>query len=286
MKPVGRVIRKVLREVYLFIRWFFGTRSAPGLFLAVSLILPLYVFYFTVILPAGTCSGDFPVADTLHTEIPEMDQDTLEKVMEQIGIVDKLEQKEAYLDNLLILARQDSVVMNLNLADSVLTLEIRGVPVRVCPLADIRVTRLIRCMDQTQILSWISEPFTGTASLATIPKIPYVIKEAPKDTNEAALQNAKPLPPDSSSVFFTLFFDRQLVVEVEQTEEPYKEEKEIIEGYGREREQRIRTETIRSLLHGTSPEPEMLIRLQVSKADARAIYRGIPVLPKMTLLFP
>jgi len=247
------------------------------------LLLPVYVFYLAIVVPASSCDSDFATGDTTLIELPGIDPDSSQGILETVKAIGNLELEKAYLANLLELSQQDSAYLYLNLSDSLLNMEVQGVTMRSCTLTDIRVTRRLRCLNQSQLLNWVSTPFMGQADLSTIPKIRYVVKEAPKDTNEAALQSAKPIPPDSSSVYFTLYFDKHLTIEVGQNEEPYDEEEEIIDIYQEGIQSVIRSETMRAILHGSSPEPQILIRLQVSKADARAIYRGLPVHPGLAL---
>jgi hypothetical protein len=173
--------------------------------------------------------------------------------------------------------------MTLNQNDSMLNLEINGVVVRSCPVTEIFVSRRLNKVDHEQILSWVSTPFNLESDLSSIPKIPYVIKEAPKDTLEAQAQSSIPLPPDTSSVYFTLYFDRNLVVEIEQSEPPDDIDLEVIKSYFKAKDQTFRQEAMSAALHVRPPKQDIYLRLKVSPADARAIYRGIPVNASLAL---
>lgn len=282
MKPL-EIVKRVFREIYGFFLWFSRSKPAISLAALLTFLLPVYVFYQAVILPASSCEREFSSGDTTEVELPGISQDSNLEILQTVKDIGILELEKAYLSDLFTLAKRDSAYLNLNLTDSLLLLEIKGVTVRVCPLTEIRITRRLRCLNQSQLLQWVSQPFYGRADLSTIPKIRYVIKEAPKDTNEAALQSARPIPADSSSVYFTLYFDRNLTLEVEQREDPYEAEKEGIARYHKSIRKAIRQRTMRAILHRSTPEPEMLIRLTLSKTDARAIYRGIPVHPGLAL---
>lgn len=282
MRP-SAILKRVLKEIYDFLSWF--SRSKPAMILAIVLflLLPVYVFYQAIVVPASSCDSDFATGDSTLIELPGIDPDSSQGVLEAVKAIGNLELEKAYLTSLLKLSQQDSAYLNLNLSDSLLIMEVQGVTMRSCTLTDIRVTRRLRCLNQSQLLNWVSTPFKGQADLSTIPKIRYMVKEAPKDTNEAALQSAKPIPPDSSSVYFTLYFDKHLTIEVGQFEDPYDDEDEVIGRYQKDVERAIRSETMRAVLHGSSPDPDILIRFQVSKDDARAIFRGLPVHPGLAL---
>ncbi len=280
---LAKVFKQVWEEIHDFILWFAHSKQAIIVAFLFSLLLPAYVFYLAVVIPASSCERDFSTVDTTEMELVSLNSDSSLMILQRVDTIWDLELEKAYLSNLLLLTFQDSAYLNLNLADSLLLLEINGVPVRECRLTDIRVTKRLRCLNKSQLLQWISTPFLGRADLSTIPKIRYVVKEAPKDTNEAALQNASPLPSDSSSVFFIIYFNRHLAIEVRQREEPYDYEEEVIGSYEKKIQSTIRSKTMQAVMAGLSPEQEILIRLEVSKADARAIYRGLPLYPGLAL---
>lgn len=263
--------------------WFYHSKPAVIAALLLTLLLPAFVFYKAVVIPASSCDRDFPSTDTAATSFGELNPDSSDFILEKVKAIANMELEQAYLTNLLLLSQQDSAYLDLDLADSILRMEIRGVTVRECRLSDIRVTKRLRCLDQSQLLHWISTPFLSRSEFSTIPKIRYMVKEAPKDTNEAALQSSKPIPSDTSSVFFTLYFNRHLALEIRQSEEVYEHESDAIDAYEAQIREKVRNQTMHALISGTSPEPEILIRIEVSKADARAIYRGIPVFPGLAL---
>ncbi|MBE0647175.1 MAG: hypothetical protein IH596_05255 [Bacteroidales bacterium] len=280
---LSKILRLIWNEIHDFIIWFAHSKPAIIVALFLTLLLPAYVFYLAVVSPASSCDHDFPTADTTEMALVGLDVDSSQMILQKVDTIWDLELDKAYLSNMLLLSFQDSAYLNLNLPDSLLHMEIKGVPVRECRLTDIRVTKRLRCLNKSQLLQWISTPFLGRADHSTIPKIRYVVKEAPKDTSEAALQNAGPLPADSSSVFFIVYFNRHLAIEVRQREEPYDYEEEVLGSYEKEIQGAVRSKTMQAVLAGLSPEPEILIRLEVSKADARAIYRGLPAYPGLAL---
>jgi len=276
----------MFREIQSYFTWIRHTPTALCISLILFCILPAYVFYVVVILPVRTCGCDFPPVDSVRMAVPASDPDTNPDSREQKKVIRSLELESAYLESMLSLSKQDSAYLSLNLADSLLVILIKGVPVRSCSLTEIRISRQLRCLDQAQRVRWIAEPFLAERELSTIPRIRYINKQAPKDTMEAALQSAAPMPPDTSSVYYTIYFNRYLVVEINQSEEPYDMKKKIINRYRREKQQVINRETWQAFLHRTSPEPRILIRLTLSQADARAIYRGTPVQTGLVLKLP
>lgn len=279
-------LRRMFPAADEWISWFLHSWSAITVFLVVLFILPVYVFYKAVILPVTTCGCDFPPVDSLRAQMPVMDPDSNPVSFELARQIGSLEMTSAWLGCQLNLSRQDSAYLNLDLAANMLTLMIKGVPVRSCTLHAVRTSRQIKCLDRAQLVHWITVPFMSQKAFSTIPKIRYVNKKAPKDTIEAALMGSAPMPADTSSVCFTIYFDRHLVLQVEQAEEPFDTEREVIKKYRSECRQAVRKSTMRALFHHSNPESGILIRITMSKADARAVYRGLPVRTGLSLKLP
>lgn len=276
-------IRRVTRECSQYFSWLMHNKKMITVAVIVALALPLWVVVQIVILPATSCGKGFPSGDTISEPHSLSDSIPEEEYMHYAREIGRMEREKAYLHNLISLARQDSVYMALNLADSTLRLQIKGVTVRTTKLHGIQVTRRLRCLNEGQLLHWVSSPFMANRDMSTIPKIRYIIKEAPKDTAEASGQSTQPLMPDTSAVHFTLYFDRHLVVEINQLPDSASGDPTVIEAYLSRKRETSRKEALHALLHFTYPPPEMLIRLSVTKADARAIYRGTPVFPRLAL---
>lgn len=278
--------KRVFPSADAWFSWFLHSRTAIAIFLIVLCILPVYVLYITVILPVRSCGCDFPPVDSVRAEMPVIDPDSNPETFEMARQVGALEMTSAGLGSQLNLSRQDSAYLNLDLSGNMLTLMIKGVPVRSCSLHMVRVSRQLRCLDRAQLVHWITVPFISQKDISTIPKIRYVNKKAPRDTIEAALMGSAPMPADTSSVYYTIYFDRHLVVQVEQSEEPYETERDVIKKYRRDCRQAVRKTTMRALFHHSSPDPGILVRITMSKADARAVYRGLPFRTGLSLKLP
>jgi hypothetical protein len=260
-------------------RWFIKRKIAITIFVIIALALPAYALLINVFLPLKTAGLLVPYENYQQPSIDtiELKEKPGEETLQKIQEIERLEIKKAYLGNRLKLARStDSVYMSINLIDSTIHLEIKGVEVRVCPITQIKTSRSLLKASHNDLFAWLSGPFELEEGFATIPKIPYVIKEAPKDTLEAQAQSAMPLPVDTASVFFTLYFDRGLVLEIEQAEEPYTADKRVLRKYNHAKNKFSRKNAFNAVFRGKTAQPVIHIRLMVSKEDARAIYRGIP----------
>jgi hypothetical protein len=75
------------------------------------------------------------------------------------------------------------------------------------------------------------------------------------------------------------------VIDVEQTEPPFDTDRNMIRSYYRTKNNLMRQQALNALLQFTAPNPTITLHLRMSKADALAIYRGIPVKSQLALTF-
>ncbi|MBC7187239.1 MAG: hypothetical protein H5U38_09420 [Calditrichaeota bacterium] len=185
--------------------------------------------------------------------------------------------EEAFLKNRLTIAKTDSVALSIDLVDSLLTLDIRGVPVRECKIQRYSTSgALHRARRSPRLSGWVSRPFVLRKGWGTIVKAPIKKVDAPKDTVEAErLANMTP-PPDSGDVAFILEFTRRLTVKVSQAEE--------FSGKGHlQKLAMLAKHRVASLAEGVTnfrrlrqPAPPLIVSIELSRADAKAVYRALP----------
>ena len=90
-----------------------------------------------------------------------------------------LEKKKAFYQSRLTMANTDSIGLTLNLVDSLACLEINGVVVHKVKISKINESSVFRKANTYAIASMLSSPLTVTSSIATIKKVPLMIKLAP-----------------------------------------------------------------------------------------------------------
>ncbi len=261
--------------LFWFFSWFLRRPGMMLLFILVSVLLPLVTLTLFVILPA---MGFEPLPEATRAERDAEAKKTEITADLQPMLLDILqkEHKLNFLQNRLDLARQDSIYMVLNLQDSLLDIEIKGLPVQRCKLHQIDASNRIKVAQFEALQQWLSKPFTLKREFATIPKVPFLVVEAPKDTNEAAKLPKKPMEPEKTAVFFTLAFDRNLVLQVEQTEAVPPEEAPLVLAYQQKIDSVYGRKMIDRILQPMPDELPVFIRLKMNEGDARAIYRSIP----------
>jgi hypothetical protein len=273
-QPRARTKRNPIANYFRWFRrlWFLKLM----LFLIIAALPPLILIYVTIYMPLESATrmaihktGD----ERSYQRVPAGLSDSQ---MEKVRQLEAAEQERVFLKNRLNLASQDSVYLVLNIPDSTISLEIKGVTARLCKIGKMVVSRRVTRINRTDIIEWISTPFTLQAASATIPKSPIVFKKAPKDTLEAQSTSSIPVPPELNSVFFTLQFDKDLLIDVEQIQPIPEDDKEIIRNFTVEKRKAIARQALNSVLHLEPPHQELRIMLWLDEADARAIYRAIP----------
>ena len=101
-------------------------------------------------------------------------------------------------------------------------------------------------------------------------------KKAPRDTIEAELNREKPALRDTLDVHYTLFFDRNLQMEIQQVEKNNIGTRNISLNYRLKRKKEQLIQILKPLVHGKLPEYSICINLKIKKEDARVIYRSLP----------
>lgn len=188
-----------------------------------------------------------------------------------------LTRKLAFTGARMRMSTSDSIGMTVNLTDSLIALQIKGVNLRSIPVISFSVAGSISGIDRYALASLLAEPMQIVSSEATIAKEPLMIKIAPRDTAEAA---ALPLIVQDTLMIDPVFFRLKLTngVRLVVLQE--------VTGGGPEQRARNRflfKQSVRDASGGFAralafkfPVYEPEIRVVVSKVDARILYRAIP----------
>jgi hypothetical protein len=242
-------------------------------FLLSLLIFPVLLLVYATIIPIS----DYKPAAEIGANKTQVSVSLDDAQKEDIIKIINLEKERDFEKNRLSLASQDSIYLVINVPERSMAIEIKGVQVRTASILRVESDQKIPLFSHEHTSVWLADPFVLKKYFATIPKIPIVIKDAPKDTIEAQKLSSKPLPPDSTIVLTSLYFDRNLIIEINQDAIPVERELAIVEAYNvKKLEYMPEKTTIEKLLNPGATDMPLTIRLIVSAADARAIYRAIP----------
>ncbi len=187
-----------------------------------------------------------------------------------------LEIKQAYFQSSLKLAATDSIYLSLDLADSTIAVDIKGVTVRICRISKIKMAADLNSKrESSTLIKWLSSPFSLQSETSTISEAPIRVKRAPADTVEAMAMAEVEIPREKRFVCFTLDFDRNLSVTVAE------EKAENIVGWARKVFQQGVWESKSFLSRlgerlGCAERGNAHIYLEISRMDAKAVYRALP----------
>lgn len=259
-----------------FFRWFLRNRRIQVIFILLVLSVPVFMIVYGIVLPTRnykpSTSTGMASQESAHNGSVSLSGEQEGKVKDII----RLENEKAYQAARLSLSNKDSVYFVLSMPDSAIILEIKGVPVRVNKFVSCEISNRFALINHENLLPWISEPFLLESDEATIPKSPIVVKQAPKDTIEAQKTASGPAVPDSTDVYYTLYFDRNLVVEVEQSNPMGKGNVQKVQEYLEAKKQEVRRSVIQTLKNPQQANQPLHIRIVLNEADAKAIFRAIP----------
>jgi hypothetical protein len=182
----------------------------------------------------------------------------------------------AYTEALLDLSETDSIQLALNLADSTVGLYIHGVNIHRARIGSYKIDGLLTGLPNMQFVKIFSKPLAVNNQNATIVKEPVVVRQAPKDTIEAALNAWQPDTLIQNPAFLQLKLDYGIGLVMEQDQNPRLKDQWV----------RFRFRSgigARQFFHGlgnffTLRKQEYVpcIVIRIPADDLRAIYRALP----------
>lgn len=195
----------------------------------------------------------------------------------------ELRKREVLLHSQLTLASEDSMYLVLDLINNTAILEMKGVSLHDCRILDFDISNSIKMYHTEALLNWIATPFMVKHVDATIPKISFIEKIAPKDTIEANKVQVEPSAPKLGDVYIVMDFDRNLRLVISQSEKPDAEGKKLISTLRwKYRGIEIRR-SLQSLIKFNRQPTMPQINIVLPKSDATILYKALPLNPKMVL---
>lgn len=173
------------------------------------------------------------------------------------------------------MAQTDSVYLTITLPDSLINLEISGVVVHSSRMTSISTSKMLRKGNDFVISSLLGSPMRIVKDFATIPKEPIMVKIAPKDTSEYK-PDVLPDTSDFEPVSFILITDAGVDIYIYQ-EETGKGDRFKLFTFDLHNRLRYFGRSAASVIRFRIPEYHPRIMIRLPKAEAKAIYRAIPV---------
>lgn len=190
--------------------------------------------------------------------------------------VAELLNRKAFLSSQLGMMENDSLNLIVDLKDSTLTLTIEGVIMHVSHLTEFSTSRFFKTLTNSAYIQIFSQPLRVESFKSTIVKEPITLKQAPKDTAEAANFFEMPDTLISEFVAVSMKLNNNFVLSLKQ------EEKLDTLRCTSDRFFFIRSRIlkagndIRHISRMRIPQSEPEIRISLPKDDLVTIFRALP----------
>ncbi len=195
----------------------------------------------------------------------------------------ELKKTETLLRSRYNLSSEDSIYLVLDLIKKVATLEMKGIPLHDSDIKKVWISNSIKMFHTEALLRWISQPFVLKNAVATIAKVQFLVKKAPKDTIEANKFEPLPTARKTEDVYVVMNFERNLQLVIQQSEKSEGEDKLRIDSL---KNSFVKSETDKSIKALSVFKRDAImpkIVITVPKSEAIILYRALPHKPKMVL---
>jgi len=205
-----------------------------------------------------------------QVEIVEKDE-----ISDQASLYDLLD-KKAFLASQSLLMNSDSLNLIVDLKDSVLKLVIEGVEIHVTNLTGYRVSHFFKALSNSAYIQIFSKPLNVESFESTIVKEPITIKQAPKDTAEAANFFEMPDTLISDFVAVSMKLNHNFILTFQQ-EEKLTSSRLTWDRFFilKLRLSKIRDD-FQEIIRMRLPQYEPEIRITLAKDDLVTVFRALP----------
>lgn len=261
---------------------------APWIF-GLSLLIPILAMMVLVVI--GPLKIRLPMDNRQIANQPELmpwdaKLDSAMVLRKFSDVMFNLKMEELSLNTRLAMSKSDSIGLLLDLADSTFSLLIRGVTIRECRIHSFKISHAFEHLKtDPQFFAWLSQPFVLQKNWATVPQVPIKIRKAPKDTIEAQKNKFEPVALDKPDVHYTLKFDRNLTLRIHQLEPTSFRGLPRKWYYNLKSYLRMMAELMTAFYHLQTPQADLWIDIKISKNDALAIYRALPIHAELAVKF-
>jgi hypothetical protein len=186
----------------------------------------------------------------------------------------ELYKEKLWLENRAQIAKTDEISLSVNLKDSLLQLELKGVVIKTSNIIYFEADQFFTQLKPGAYYHLFATQSKVDTCFSTIAKQPFVIKKAPKDTS--AVETATPAPAKPEAVHWRMELDNNVVFKIEGTDQydgtGWWVGKKFWFTHDLKEVRRNLTQTVRFKVPEYCPE----VRIVISEADAKAIYRALP----------
>ncbi len=262
-------------------------RGVKLTFFLLTLLLLLMVAAYVVVWPVvnfsrslRTAPADKAVYDSLTSPSADFYDEEKRKQWMEASL------KNAALQAHLQAARLDSIYFFIDLIDSVVSIEIKGVTVRSSRPNKLYVSPAFgRIKESPEAVRWLSKPLIARQSWSSFVKHPFKIKNAPRDTLEALAQKMDIMKPEPVDAYCAILFDRNVVLRMRQMEPITKSGVRSRMAYEWSFRYDMLKHSVTAVMQKEPLPYHLFIDVEMPRADIVAMYRAVPERCSLVLVF-
>jgi len=192
----------------------------------------------------------------------------------------ELYKQKNWMESRLKLAKSDSIYLSINLQDSTLQLELKGVVLKTSFITELRHDRFFDELTGKAYHHYFGQEASGILTLASIDKVPLTVKKAPKDSLEFASQSHVVDSVEVQEINWLMQLDNGIELKIKGIDKSKSSHNNSF--WRQQKLKQIENNLSKTLLFEV-PEYNPSIEICVDEADAKAIYRAIPVQPMVCI---
>lgn len=184
--------------------------------------------------------------------------------------------QKSLLNARLTLSKGDSIGLTVNLVDSLVQLEMKGVVLRQVKFQKAEMSRFFKGIKPDAYAHHFSKPFNITEIEGTIEKNPVIVRKVPKDTIEAAQSVIKIDTTKSEFIEWHLLLDSALIVSIVQSDEFDKKFDGSLLSYRLRRHMKTLKSVNHDVLRFRKPDYLPEITVFIPANEAKSFFRALP----------
>jgi len=191
----------------------------------------------------------------------------------------RLYKEKDWLETRSQIARTDSISLSVDLLDSTLQIELKGVVLKKSKMLDFKADRFLYQLNPGAYHHLFGKQARADTVISSIPKEPLIVKKAPKDTTGVAGGTVVADTSKIEAVHWVLKLDNQVILKIEGVDPHSRLDWCTGQKFWILQNLKETGVELRQVILFKTPEYFPEIRLVVPEADAKAFYRALPVHP-------
>ncbi len=188
-----------------------------------------------------------------------------------------LVKEKIFKESLLKLSETDSIQLVVNLPDSAVSLYIKGVKIHQSKISFYQKDRLFGKLSVMEQVYMFSHPIQVVSQYSTIIKEPVFMREAPKDTIEAALNAWLPDTVIQDPAFLIMSAENKIDLIFEQENNLTRMEKTAGTRFNNRIKSRSFAHYLKTFITLKKADYRPRIYIKIPAEELRSIYRALPV---------